>query len=451
MKFKLIITISLIVNIAFAQRQLSNTETTPIFTEYAADGVLATNIISNTANVAFDIVTITIPSFGDWEITANANTKGVGVNTSTFWLTDANNIVIDGTGIRGEYPTANIAFPASINKTLTNIPAGTYKLRAMTNVTNALTIFASTATPLNTSGYTKITARKVGGFLPVAGQITNKINIAARAAQTTSLAVGNAILFNSPDVVGNISQTGGVFTLPANAIYDLTGGVGIANGTELIIQWRNMTTNTLIGTAADILNSLAGRNTLAQATVMVGSTPISVRLEILVNNGVTNLTAGTAIDFGRGNWANIQQVGSTGFSTLPITNGGTGSSTQNFVDLSSTAQGRLGSLGIGVLTPTSNLHIVGSLATSIRESTVTAITVAATDRTVIYTTTTGIAAFTLPDATTCSGREYRLVNYSATSGTVSSYTAFTGIAATTILAQSSIVVQSNGTTWRRVE
>jgi hypothetical protein len=274
------------------------------------------------------------------------------------------------------------------------------------------------------------------------------------SAAQTKTAVSDIIL--NTLVSGNIplNTATGVITLTAGKTYKLEARVYSQNTTgganDFYFEFVDATSN--VGIISG-LNGIGGILTTGSflrnynpnvSLIYTPSTNQAIKLRI------TSFSV-TSTDIMAATNMTVEQIGLTGVNVLPIANGGTGSSTQNFVDLSSTAQGRLGSLGIGVLIPTSNLHIVGSLATSIRESTVTAITVAATDRTVIYTITTGMPAFTLPAANTCSGREYRLVNYSATAGSVSSYTGFTGIAATTILPQSSIVVQSNGTTWRRVE
>lgn len=110
-----------------------------------------------------------------------------------------------------------------------------------------------------------------------------------------------------------------------------------------------------------------------------------------------------------------------------------------------------GNIGIGTITPTSTLHTIGSVAKSIRTSTAQAITVLATDYTVIYSSLTLAPTFTLPAANSCSGREYVLVNNSVTAGITSTYTNYLGVGVTTMAAQTAIKVQSDGTVWRRVQ
>jgi hypothetical protein len=259
----------------------------------------------------------------------------------------------------------------------------------------------------------------------------------------TSIILANLVTGTPYNIIWNV----GGFTCDANDYFSVTytqvGGTGIAdlpvaNGTNFV----NILTNQTAIAGTKNFTSNTGFGSVTPLSKVDATSADNLGATEIVRAMANNLTIGTALTY-NGLYAtgsgvnNNLQIGAkgSGYTALGVTSGGT----------------LQGNVGVGVGTPTSALHINGSLATSIRESTVTAITVAATDHTVIYTTTTGIPAFTLPAATTCSGREYRLVNYSATAGTVSSYTAFTGIAATTILAQSSIVVQSNGTTWRRVE
>jgi len=105
-----------------------------------------------------------------------------------------------------------------------------------------------------------------------------------------------------------------------------------------------------------------------------------------------------------------------------------------------------GNVGIGQTTPTSTLHVNGSLATVISLKTAN-YTLTASDHTVIFDGTTLTA--TLPAASTCSGREYVLVNRNATALTTSIAfeTLTTGVTSTTVTAASSVWIQSDGTNY----
>ncbi|MEJ7627137.1 MAG: hypothetical protein WKF35_09750 [Ferruginibacter sp.] len=68
-----------------------------------------------------------------------------------------------------------------------------------------------------------------------------------------------------------------------------------------------------------------------------------------------------------------------------------------------------GQMGIGTTTPTSTLDIRGSLALNYRAFTASN-TAASTDNTLMFTGTAA-ATLTLPDAATCTGREYIIKKY----------------------------------------
>jgi hypothetical protein len=382
--------------------QSANSGIAPVMNEYATDGVLATDIITNTANVAFDIATVVIPSFGDWEIVANVNTKGVGINTSTFWLSDASNVIISNTGIRAEYPTSNIAFPVSINKTLRNISAGTYKLRAMSNVANALTIFANTTTPLNTSGYTKITARKVGGNLPIAGYTTESVEAAISGSVT-----GTNQVLSLTKTNGSLGVATNIITLLPNKEYQITAtmrATGLSATTSINSDIFNLTTNTVLATSSLVAPTWTNNSDMGNNVMQFKITPtVTTQLQIR-GNGTQGSVTGNII---------VQQVGSNGFTTLPILNGGTGSTTQNFVDLT-TAQTIAGvknftsNFGINQNIPTSNLTVNGSFSLPFTSTGSANFTVTSLMSTINCNNSIVAITVTLPTPVGITGRIYRV-------------------------------------------
>lgn len=124
------------------------------------------------------------------------------------------------------------------------------------------------------------------------------------ADQTTGLTVGSPILFSTPAVVGSLPFVAGVFTLAAGT-YSLLGGVTLITGTELIFQWRNITTGLLIGGAGNVHTVTSGRGVTASATVVATATT-TVRLEITNVNALTAINVGSST--GRGAWAKILQL-----------------------------------------------------------------------------------------------------------------------------------------------
>jgi hypothetical protein len=91
-------------------------------------------------------------------------------------------------------------------------------------------------------------------------------------------------------------------------------------------------------------------------------------------------------------------------------------------------------VGVGTTTPNSTLDVRGSFATKYRS--ITASTTAGTDNAIVYTGIT-TATVTLPNATTCSGREYWIKQESTTVPTPT----------LTVSTVSSQTIDGNGTSW----
>jgi hypothetical protein len=107
-----------------------------------------------------------------------------------------------------------------------------------------------------------------------------------------------------------------------------------------------------------------------------------------------------------------------------------------------------GDVSVGGVDPSSKLDVNGSFAAAIA-TTSSNLTLDATHHTVIITG--GTPAITLPTASTCSRRMYVIVNHTAAPRTISSYLNFSGAGTTSVPANSSITVQSNGTSWYRIQ
>lgn len=107
-----------------------------------------------------------------------------------------------------------------------------------------------------------------------------------------------------------------------------------------------------------------------------------------------------------------------------------------------------GNVGIGNINPNSTFEVSGSVGYSIT-TTSSNITLDATHYTVIITGST--PTVTLPAAGATNARRiYVIVNQTGAARTISTYKDFAGASATTVAANSSITIQSDGTNWYRI-
>lgn len=104
-----------------------------------------------------------------------------------------------------------------------------------------------------------------------------------------------------------------------------------------------------------------------------------------------------------------------------------------------------GSIGVGITTPTSTLHNVGSEANAI-----TTISTATTLANNYYIIADGGSTYlvTLPSASTCTGRTYVIKTITANK-TISSFLNLSGSSTTTLTAGTVIYVVSDGTNWQQ--
>jgi hypothetical protein len=107
-----------------------------------------------------------------------------------------------------------------------------------------------------------------------------------------------------------------------------------------------------------------------------------------------------------------------------------------------------GNVGIGTQLPLSTLEIVGGFGTKV--STQTGSTAVTLNNTASVWYFTGTASVTLPTASSCTSRRYTIINRNAAAKTITSFTNLSGIATTSIAANSSIEIISNGTNWLQI-
>ncbi|PSR54639.1 hypothetical protein AHMF7605_14545 [Adhaeribacter arboris] len=108
-------------------------------------------------------------------------------------------------------------------------------------------------------------------------------------------------------------------------------------------------------------------------------------------------------------------------------------------------------VAIATTTPTSTLSVNGSLTLAVKTQTGN-YSLNATDHVVIKTGTTAGNTFTLPPASTCTGRVYRIVNHGSQALNVSpAITTGNGVTASSLAAAGAVEIISDGTNWRRMD
>ncbi|THU32073.1 hypothetical protein FAM09_28240 [Niastella caeni] len=107
-----------------------------------------------------------------------------------------------------------------------------------------------------------------------------------------------------------------------------------------------------------------------------------------------------------------------------------------------------GNLGIATNAPASKLDVNGSAGLGI-VTTSANLTLDETNYSVIITG--GTPTITLPAASACARRIYVIVNHTIAGRTISSYRNFLNVGTTSVPANSSITIQSDGTNWYRIQ
>lgn len=271
---------------------------------------------------------------------------------------------------------------------------------------------------------------------------------------SSNVAIGQQALRN---ITGNNNAAVGYGSLEQNT----RGDQNTAVGASTLSRDTTGNYNTALGywSMGDHLrndyNTAIGAQSLFFDTV--GTRNVAVGYQALFqHNGSNNVGVGpNALDFaGTGN--NNTAIGASadvGFDNLSFATAIGASArcdTSNSIVLGNVAGTNV---SVGTTKPMSRMDVNGSIGSGVRSITASA-TALVTDHTIVISSTvgTGTVAITLPSATTCTRREYRIVNQNVTTNKsiVGGYTDFTGANVTSIPANNSIVIQSNGVGWVRV-
>jgi len=244
-------------------------------------------------------------------------------------------------------------------------------------------------------------------------------------------------------------------------IDSLTGSVGIdtsgftsANPEKLLVNAGTSSVNAIVGKGTinnylqlNIQNLSNGANASSDvvATADNGSETTNY-----VDMGI-NSSANTSGSMGGADDAYFYNIGNnllmgtgTASKSLIFMTGGTTQSTNERMRIDGN-----GNVGINTNSPNSTLEVVGSAGFSITTTT-SNLTLNATHHTVIVTGLT--PTITLPAASSCARRVYIIVNETGSNLNLSgSYIGFNAGGSTIVSPTSSITIQSNGTSWYRIQ
>ena len=290
------------------------------------------NGITNAQTVSTTLVDVagssfTLPSAGTWEVTYNIFANNAGAAQTTIRVYDSSNVMVPNSQASAQHQASGGPLPVSNTARITTTGAATYKLRGVTDA-NTSTIFNNDNTVQG--GRSKITWRKISGFMPSSGQTVDYVTGRITTSQNTDIAdavdhVKFDTVFNGGiplDTTTTYTSTNGVasrgrFTLTAGKTYDLLATIGeLAIPTTSLnvrFQWYDVTTGTAVALGqSTVLMSPSYTGTAIQANPhahAVFTPSVNSLVEVRIVNG-----SGLTIVVGGANYSStffIKQIGST--------------------------------------------------------------------------------------------------------------------------------------------
>ncbi len=264
-------------------------------------------------------------ALGSNNITSTGSLGATGARLTKGWFTDlevTNAIVGSVTGSAGSLSGATFASPGAIGSTTPGSGAFT-TLTSSGNTTlatgiNTINTFGSGSSSINTIG-----SATTPGALTLRGATTVENN--------TLTVAGNFLT----SLGGNLTVTGTAFTMTPTISGLITATLGLTSPSNISTTGTGTITSAGLLTASNGFTLTAGTLTLPANSVTDAFVSDTLTSSLFVGSGSTT----TAIDLA------TAEV----FGILGITNGGTGSNTQNFVDLTTvqTAAGAKTWSGLG--------------------------------------------------------------------------------------------------------
>jgi hypothetical protein len=376
----------------------------------------------------------------------DGNNTFMGINAGNFTMSSATSWLASGnTGIgssslsaltEGGYNTAvgNTALQATTTGSY-NTAIGSSALK--TNVSGlGNTAVGNTALEDNTaSSCTAVGNAALGNNTTgLANTAVGESTLMTNTVGQHNTAVGQSAMRDN--TIGSYNAGLGLSAMQANT----TGSYNTAIGVSSLVD--NLTGNYNAALGYDALSSTtSSNNTAVGYAAGTGNTSGANNTFIGYNTGLTNVTGSSNTLLGY--QANV--------STAALTNATAIGANATVSASNSLVLGNNANIGIGTSSPLQTLDVNGSIGAAIRTASA-ATTLGTTDYTLILTGT-GTFAVTLPAANTCARRIYVIVNQGAsgTKTTSINYLNFSGTSVNTIAITSSMTLQSNGTSWYRIQ
>lgn len=437
-------------------------------------------------------------------MTSAAGTTGTSLNTlvNRLHVTSGGNIGINTTSpqktlqVNGEMRIATLASGTSTDSTVTVDANGDLRKRKTSDLITATPTLSSVLTAGNSTGSTNIDVNAIKGIgyststtfsrysenlLRHGLTFATKQDAFSAGNYTTTLSGYGGINFATNDSVYARLRYDGNFGLGTqNPNARLTfGGATMANGTSNMIRFKDAGSAITSESGDDY--GIGFRNSDGRVAFTSGNsgyfsffTGNSETLN-LSNSGDLTLT-GDITAFG-GSFSNAVSVGNpvlggdavnrSSADARYLKQGGTsisatlynGTTTNYGYAIVTNGVERvhvdtLNRVGIATASPNSNLSVNGSMSvkvTSISTSSNTT-TAGASDYLFLYTGNTSSNTLTLPAASTCAGRVYKVINNSANVISISTYTYGDGLTSSSLTAtfpNNILTVVSDGTNWHR--
>lgn len=298
--------------------------------EYGENNVIVD--AQTTTSTAYADVTgsaFTLPTAGTWDIDYIVFTKNsASTAVNKFVVTDAaNNIVANSQSGYEQVTGVDVVCPAVQKVRITTSASASYKLRWLVS-SNTGSLYNNGSLGALESGHSKITWRKISGFIPSSGQ-TVDYSAAYLGTSQAAMVVNDHIKFDSV-TSGNIPLDAsttystalnvasiGRFTLTAGKTYRLEASAPQITTTvaaaDAQIAWYNADSGVQLGTAGIVYgqanNTIQTSNYVSTVFTPSLNTRVEVRV-LTISSGSFTVLGGVGANT-RPAWASITQLGSS--------------------------------------------------------------------------------------------------------------------------------------------